>query len=106
MKFALVHISGQHKGKTQFFDSSSLSLGGDCNNDLVFPADGRHDVDRAVRENSVVYDAQTTGGASGSPVFNSQGEVIAVNAAIMTSFGGASFGVPINRVDDLLPPAA
>jgi S1-C subfamily serine protease len=36
-------------------------------------------------------------------VFNSRGEVIAVNAATMTRFGGASFGVPIGMVLDLLP---
>ena len=52
--------------------------------------------------NRMVYDAQTTGGGSGSPVFNSRGEVIAVNAATMTRFGGASFGVPIGLAMDLL----
>jgi hypothetical protein len=51
----------------------------------------------------IVYDAQTTGGGSGGPVFNSRGEVIAVNAATMRRFGGASFGVPIGAVLDLLP---
>jgi hypothetical protein len=53
--------------------------------------------------NRIVYDAQTTGGGSGSPVFNSRGEVIAVNAATMTRFGGASFGVPIGVAMELLP---
>jgi len=52
--------------------------------------------------NRIVYDAQTTGGGSGSPVFNSRGEVIAVNAATMTRFGGASFGVPIGEAVKLL----
>lgn len=52
--------------------------------------------------NRMVYDAQTTGGGSGSPVFNSRGEVIAVNAATMTRFGGASFGVPIELALELL----
>ena len=52
--------------------------------------------------NRVVYDAPTTGGASGSPVFNSQGEVIAVNATIMRRFEGANSGVPIDLVHDLL----
>jgi serine protease Do len=50
----------------------------------------------------IVYDAQTTGGGSGSPVFNSKGELIAVNAAVMTRFGGVAFGVPISVVLDLL----
>lgn len=53
----------------------------------------------------IVYDAQTTGGASGSPVLNNRGEVIAVNAATMTRFGGASFGVPMGLVLALLPSA-
>ncbi len=58
-----------------------------------------------VLSDRVVYDAQTTGGASGSPVFNSRGEVIAVNAATMTRFSGASFGVPMGLVLALFPSA-
>jgi len=52
--------------------------------------------------NRIVYDAQTTGGGSGSPVFNSKGELIAVNAAVLTRFGGVAFGVPVSVVVDLL----
>ena len=52
----------------------------------------------------IVYDAPTTGGASGSPVFNSRGEVIAVNASVMTRFGGANSGVPIDLALALLSP--
>ncbi|MFQ5992512.1 MAG: FHA domain-containing protein, partial [Nitrospiraceae bacterium] len=40
MKFALVHLSGQNRGQTQYFDCSRLSLGSDHHNDLTFPADG------------------------------------------------------------------
>ena len=53
----------------------------------------------------IVYDAPTTGGASGSPVFNSRGQVIAVNAATMRRFGGANFGVPIGLVLAILSAA-
>ena len=53
--------------------------------------------------NRLIYDAQTTSGGSGSPVFNSHGELIAVHAAIMTRFGAIGFGVPIVRVLELLP---
>lgn len=56
-------------------------------------------------EGRIVYDAQTAGGASGSPVFNTEGKVLAVNAAKMTRFGGASFGVPIDLVLSLMPSA-
>jgi S1-C subfamily serine protease len=55
--------------------------------------------------NRIVYDALTTGGGSGSPVFNSKGELVAVNAAVMTRFGGVGFGVPIGVVVDLLAQA-
>jgi len=52
----------------------------------------------------LVYDAQTMGGSSGSPVFNLAGEVIAVNSAYLEPFrGGASFGVPITQVLPLIP---
>jgi DNA-binding response OmpR family regulator len=45
----------------------------------------------------LVYDAQTTHGGSGSPVFNASGKVIGVNFAILSGFSGSSFAVPIAR---------
>jgi S1-C subfamily serine protease len=54
----------------------------------------------------LVYDAQTTLGGSGGPVLNASGRVIGVNAAILTDFSGASFGVPIRFAADLLPAPA
>ena len=54
--------------------------------------------------NRIVYDAQTTAGGSGSPVFNRHGELIAVHAAIKTRFGAVGFGVPITRALELLSP--
>jgi S1-C subfamily serine protease len=45
--------------------------------------------------NKLVYDAQTTQGGSGGPLFNVRGKVIGVNYAILSDFGGANFGVPI-----------
>jgi S1-C subfamily serine protease len=53
----------------------------------------------------LVYDAQTTFGGSGGPVFNLRGEVIAVNSMILRRFGGANFGVPIRFGNDLLKEA-
>jgi S1-C subfamily serine protease len=44
MRFSLIHLSGNHRGKTQYFDCTRLSLGSEHNNDLVFPADGHQDV--------------------------------------------------------------
>jgi len=45
----------------------------------------------------LVYDAQTTHGGSGGPVFNSSGKVIGVNFAILSDFSGSNFAVPIGR---------
>jgi S1-C subfamily serine protease len=45
--------------------------------------------------NKLIYDAQTTHGGSGGPLFNARGKVIGVNFAILSDFGGANFGVPI-----------
>src|SRR6266704_2222440 len=45
----------------------------------------------------LVYDAQTTSGGSGGPVFNASGKVIGVNFAILSGFSGSNFAVPISR---------
>lgn len=55
------------------------------------------------KEFKIVYDASTTHGGSGGPVFGGDGEVIAVNFAILPAFGGANFGVPIRFAEELLP---
>lgn len=48
-----------------------------------------------VKEKRLVYDAETTHGGSGGPVFGPSGEVIGVNFAITKDFGGSNFGIPI-----------
>ncbi len=55
-----------------------------------------------VTPEAVVYDAETTRGASGGAVLNINGEVIAVNAAVLPEFGGSNLGVPIARALPLL----
>jgi DNA-binding response OmpR family regulator len=50
----------------------------------------------------LVYDAQTTSGGSGGPVFDSSGKVIGVNFAILSGFSGSNFAVPISRAAKLL----
>jgi serine protease Do len=56
----------------------------------------------------IVHSAQTTEGGSGSPIFDREGHVIAINSAILTtidgnqSFGGSNFGVPIKVAYDIL----
>jgi DNA-binding response OmpR family regulator len=50
----------------------------------------------------LVYDAQTTSGGSGGPVFNGSGKVIGVNFAILSGFSGSNFAVPISRAAKIL----
>jgi S1-C subfamily serine protease len=51
---------------------------------------------------TVVYDADTTHGGSGGPVLDINGEVVAVNTAIIPEYGGSNFGVPVDQVRRLL----
>lgn len=48
-----------------------------------------------VTESKLIYDAVTTSGGSGGPVFGPDGTVIGVNFAMMRGFQGSNFGVPI-----------
>lgn len=50
----------------------------------------------------LVYDAQTTSGGSGGPVFSANGKVIGVNFAILTDFAGSNFAVPISRAAKMI----
>jgi S1-C subfamily serine protease len=51
---------------------------------------------------AVVYDAETTSGGSGGPVISLNGEVVAINTAILPEFGGSNLGVPVKRARELL----
>jgi DNA-binding response OmpR family regulator/S1-C subfamily serine protease len=55
-----------------------------------------------VEAERIVYDAQTTSGGSGGPLFNLEGKVIGVNYAILRGFGGSNFGIPIRYAGPLL----
>lgn len=55
-----------------------------------------------VLPDKIVYDAQTTSGGSGGPLFNAQGKVIAVNFAVVHGFGGSNFGIPARYAVQLL----
>jgi DNA-binding response OmpR family regulator/S1-C subfamily serine protease len=50
----------------------------------------------------IVFDAQTTSGGSGGPLFNRQGKVIGVTYAVLKGFGGSNFGIPIKFTEPLL----
>src|SRR5579862_1485846 len=53
----------------------------------------------------IVFDAQTTSGGSGGPLFNHEGKVIGVTYAILKGFGGSNFGIPIRFSEPLLGPS-
>ena len=55
-----------------------------------------------VLPDKIVFDAQTTSGGSGGPLFNQQGKVIGVTYAILKGFGGSNFGIPIRLSEPLL----
>ena len=55
-----------------------------------------------VLADKIVYDAATTSGGSGGPLFNREGKVIGVNFAILTDFGGSNLAVPVRYADELI----
>lgn len=55
-----------------------------------------------VQLHQMTYDALTTAGASGSPIFNAQGKVIGINQAILQSFPGSNFGIPVRFAQALI----
>jgi len=52
----------------------------------------------------MVYDAQTTPGGSGGPLFNNEGKVIGINFAMVREFGGSNFAIPVAYAQSLLRP--
>jgi DNA-binding response OmpR family regulator/S1-C subfamily serine protease len=57
-----------------------------------------------VLADKIVFDAQTTSGGSGGPLFNEHGKVIGVTVAVLKGFGGSNFGIPIRFSQPLLAP--
>jgi S1-C subfamily serine protease len=55
-----------------------------------------------VTRSDIVFDAPTTQGGSGGPIFNRNGQVVAVEYAVLSGFRGNSFGVPISYALQLL----
>jgi pSer/pThr/pTyr-binding forkhead associated (FHA) protein/S1-C subfamily serine protease len=52
------------------------------------------------------FGGTTFNGASGSPIFNADGDVIAVHFGVLRDGPGLGFSVPMNRVRRWLPPEA
>lgn len=55
-----------------------------------------------VLADKIVYDAATTSGGSGGPLFNREGKVIGVNFAVLKGFGGSNLAVPARYASELL----
>jgi DNA-binding response OmpR family regulator/S1-C subfamily serine protease len=55
-----------------------------------------------VLPDKIVFDAQTTSGGSGGPLFNADGKVIGVTYAVLKDFGGSNLGIPIRYSEPLL----
>jgi len=56
-----------------------------------------------VTPSQIQFDGFTVGGSSGSPIFNADGEVVAVHAAGLREAAGLGFAVPVRLVLPLLP---
>ena len=57
-----------------------------------------------VLPDKIIYDAQTTSGGSGGPLFNNEGKVIGINFAMVREFGGSNFAIPAAYGQSLLKP--
>jgi S1-C subfamily serine protease len=57
-----------------------------------------------VLPDKIVYDAQTSSGGSGGPLFNNEGKVIGINFAMVREFGGSNFAIPVSYGKSLLNP--
>lgn len=57
-----------------------------------------------VLPDKIVYDAQTTSGGSGGPLFSNEGKVIGINFAMVREFGGSNFAIPVAYGKSLLKP--
>ena len=57
-----------------------------------------------VLPDKIIYDAQTTSGGSGGPLFNNEGKVIGINFTMVREFGGSNFAIPAAYGKSLLNP--
>jgi len=71
------------------------------NHHLIKPISTQGHISDALNER-IIYDALTTVGGSGGPLFNNKGKVVAINYGIFRGFSGANFGVPIKYAIELI----
>ncbi|TCK62616.1 DegQ family serine endoprotease [Seleniivibrio woodruffii] len=68
----------------------------------IISAKGR-ELNNSPYDNFMQTDASINPGNSGGPLINMQGQVVAINTAIIPSGQGLGFAVPVNMLKDLLP---
>lgn len=56
-------------------------------------------------DEKLIYDAPTAQGGSGGPVFNSRGEVVAINSAYIEGFNGGTIGISSTALKPLIAAA-
>ncbi len=71
------------------------------NHRLIKPISTQGHISDVLNER-IIYDALTTVGGSGGPLFNNKGKVVAINYGIFRGFSGANFGVPIKYAIELI----
>ena len=89
-------VAGRHHEK----DGSAIHLG---RKGLIRPSTTQGHIGDVTRTD-IVFDAPTTEGGSGGPVFSKEGVVVAVEYAVLSKFGGNAFGVPMHFAVELLKP--
>jgi DNA-binding response OmpR family regulator len=70
---------------------------------LIRPVTTQGHIGEVLRD-KIVYDAQTTSGGSGGPLFNNEGKVVGINFAVVREFGGSNFAIPVGYGKSLLKP--
>jgi DNA-binding response OmpR family regulator/S1-C subfamily serine protease len=76
-------------------------LGELARRNLIFPLTTQGHIGDVLAD-KIVFDAQTTLGGSGGPLFNQDGNVVGVTYAVLKGFGGSNFGIPIRYTEPLL----
>ena len=68
----------------------------------IISAKGRH-IGAGPYDDFIQTDASINPGNSGGPLFNTKGEVVGVNTAIVQSGQGIGFAIPVNMLKPMLP---
>ncbi len=111
---AIIKITGSNLPSAVLGDSSQLRVG-----DWVMAVGNPFGLDHTVTagivsaksrvigagpyDDFIQTDASINPGNSGGPLFNTRGEVVGVNTAIVSSGQGIGFAIPINMAKELIP---